>query len=142
MNVTILGGGPAGLYLAILLKKQDPRHRITIVERDGPEDTFGWGIVFSERTVGILRDSDAQSYTAITRASETWDSVDTVHRGERVSVQGNRFSGVARLARPNTPQKRCLGRGVDLRFPPPVARLAAPGGAALRVGARGATSLV
>ncbi|MBI5628062.1 MAG: bifunctional salicylyl-CoA 5-hydroxylase/oxidoreductase, partial [Candidatus Rokubacteria bacterium] len=85
MNVTILGGGPAGLYLAILLKTQDPRHRITISERDGPEDTFGWGIVFSDRTLAFLKDRDEASYTAITRASETWDSVDTVHRGERVS---------------------------------------------------------
>src|SRR3990167_4236138 len=140
MNVTILGGGPAGLYLAILLKKQDPRHRITIVERDGPEDTFGWGIVFSERTVGILRDSDAQSYTAITRASETWDHVDTVHRGERVSGRGNGFSGIARLAFLNILQQRCLGLVVDLRFRAPIASLTDLGDSDLLVGADGASS--
>ena len=121
MNVTILGGGPAGLYLAILLKKQDPGHRITVFERDGPEDTFGWGIVFSERTLGVLRDSDAQSHDAIARASETWDRVDTVHRGQRVSVRGNGFSGIGRLAFLNILQRRCLGLGVDLRFRAPVA---------------------
>ena len=142
MNVTILGGGPAGLYLAILLKKQDPRHRITIVERDGPEDTFGWGIVFSDRTLAFLKDRDEESYTAITRASETWDSVDTVHRGERVSVRGNGFSGIARLAFLNILQQRCLGLGVDLRFRTPIAGLADLGDADLLVGADGANSLV
>ncbi|OGK77299.1 MAG: hypothetical protein A2X52_07600 [Candidatus Rokubacteria bacterium GWC2_70_16] len=142
MNVTILGGGPAGLYLAILLKKQDPGHRITVFERDGPEDTFGWGIVFSERTLGVLRDSDAQSHDAIARASETWDRVDTVHRGQRVSVRGNGFSGIGRLAFLNILQRRCLGLGVDLRFRAPVAGPSDLPDGDLIVGADGAGSLV
>src|SRR5215510_11168585 len=116
MVIHVVGGGPAGLYFAILLKKLDPAHAITIFERDGPDDTFGWGIVFSDRTYGYLRDHDEPTYTAITQASQTWDPVDVVHRGTRIAVHGNRFSGIARLTFLNVLQRRCVELGVDLRF--------------------------
>ena len=59
MNIVCIGGGPAGLYFALLMKKQDPRHDITVVERNRPYDTFGWGVVFSDQTLGNLQAADA-----------------------------------------------------------------------------------
>jgi anthraniloyl-CoA monooxygenase len=142
MRVHIVGGGPAALYFAILLKKQDPRHAVTIFERDGPDDTFGWGIVFSDRTYGFLRDHDEPTYTAITEASQTWDPVDVVHRGQKISVRGNKFSGIARLAFLNILQRRCVDLGVDLRFHANVGSVAEVEACDLLVGADGANSLV
>ena len=66
MKVRIIGAGPAGLYLAILLKKADPRHDVTVIERNAPDATFGWGVVFSEETLGALRDADPESHVQIT----------------------------------------------------------------------------
>ena len=80
------------------MKQRDPAHDVTVIERDGPDDTFGWGIVFSDQTFAYLRESDAPSFEAITAACETWDNVDIVHRGERITIRGNRFSGIARIA--------------------------------------------
>jgi anthraniloyl-CoA monooxygenase len=116
VKINVLGGGPAGLYFGILLKQRDPSHRITVVERDGPHDTFGWGIVFSDRALAFLKDTDEETYTRITEASETWDNVDVVHRGQKLSVRGNGFSGIARLAFLNILHRRCQELGVDLRF--------------------------
>jgi anthraniloyl-CoA monooxygenase len=116
MRINILGGGPAGLYFAILLKKRDPSHRITLVERDGPDDTFGWGIVFSDRTLAFLKDHDEDTHASITEACQTWDNVDVIHRGERLSVHGNGFSGIARLRFLQILHRRCLELGVNIRF--------------------------
>ena len=142
MKVHVLGGGPAGLYLAILLKRADPRHAITVVERDGPDDTFGWGIVFSDRTLAFLKDQDAPSYEAICASSETWDNVDTVLQGETVSVRGNGFSGIARLAFLRILRQRAAELGVDLRFHEPVTNVTPWLDCDLLVGADGASSLV
>lgn len=145
MKIHIVGGGPAGLYFAILMKKLDPAHAITIFERDGPDDTFGWGIVFSDRTYGFLKDHDEPTYAEITAASETWDNVDVVHRGQTISVRGNKFSGVARLAFLNILHRRCQALGVDLRFHANVASVTLGDPIAecdVLVGADGANSLV
>jgi anthraniloyl-CoA monooxygenase len=145
VKIHVVGGGPAGLYFAILMKKQDPAHQITIFERDGPSDTFGWGIVFSGRTYAFLKDHDLPTYQEIVDASETWDNVDVVHRGETVSARGNAFSGVARLAFLQILHRRCQALGVDLRFHANVPAVG-PGDQAqdadLLVGADGANSLV
>src|SRR5512141_1077712 len=93
MRINIIGGGPAALYFAILMKKQDAANAITVVERDGPNDTFGWCIVFAGRTMSMLQERDRESHSAIMAASQTWDSADTVHRGQYISVRGNTFSG-------------------------------------------------
>ena len=142
MRITILGGGPAGLYFALLMKRQDPGHEVTVIERDGPDDTFGWGIVFSDQTFEYLRDSDAPSFERITAACEKWDNVDIVHRGACVTVRGNRFSGIARITFLRVLQDRCRDLGVDLRFHHPVASLAELPPCDLLVGADGANSLV
>jgi anthraniloyl-CoA monooxygenase len=145
MKIHIVGGGAAGLYFAILMKKQDPGHAITLFERDGPDDTFGWGIVFSGRTYAFLADHDRPSYAEIVAASQTWDNVDVVHRGQTVSVRGNAFSGVARLAFLQILQRRCRALGVDLRFHANVSSVT-PGDPVwqcdLLIGADGANSLV
>src|SRR6185436_15305448 len=97
LRITVVGCGPAGLYFAILMKRLNPAHQITILERDRPNDTFGWGIVFSDQTFSYLNDSDPESHAEIMKAGEVWDNVDVVHRGQRVTIRGNRFSGIARL---------------------------------------------
>jgi anthraniloyl-CoA monooxygenase len=142
VRITILGGGPAGLYFAILMKTQDPAHAITILERDGPDDTFGWGIVFSERTYSFLREADGVTYREITAASETWDNVDTVHRGETISVHGNGFSGIARLAFLQILHRRCRELGIEIRFRTAVSDLADLPDHDLLLAADGANSLV
>ena len=142
MRINILGAGPAGLYFAILLKKRDPSHRIAIVERDGPNDTFGWGIVFSDRTLAFLQDNDEDTYARITRASQTWDNVDVVHRGEKLSVHGNGFSGIARLTFLNILHQRGLDLGVDIRFHTAVTDPAQLQDCDLLLGADGANSLL
>jgi anthraniloyl-CoA monooxygenase len=143
MRTKIIGGGPAGLYLAILLKKQDPEHQITVIERDGPDDTFGWGIVFSDQTFSYLADSDADSFSAITRACQTWDNVDIVHRDQRVTIHGNKFSGIGRLSFLKILQKRCLELGVELLFNTNVTDVRSiRTGCDLLVGADGANSQV
>jgi anthraniloyl-CoA monooxygenase len=142
VKVNILGGGPAGLYFAIALAKRERGHRITVLERDGPGDTFGWGIVFSDRTLAFLKDTDPETHAEIAAASQTWDNVDVVHRGQTLSVHGNGFSGIARLAILNILQRRCLDLGVDIRFHTPVADPAPLLDADLLLGADGANSLV
>src|SRR5262245_8866532 len=107
MRITIVGGGPAGLYFALLMKRLDARHEVTLFERDGPDDTFGWGIVFSDQTFEYLRDSDPPSHDAIVGAAAQWDNVDIVHRGQRMTVRGNRFSGIARIRFLKILQQRC-----------------------------------
>jgi len=145
MKINIVGAGPAGLYFAILMKKIDPAHDITIVERDGPNDTFGWGIVFSDKTFAFLKDSDEASYLDITAAAERWDNVDVVHRDHKISVRGNEFLGIARLTFLNILHKHCRNLGVDLRFHTNVTtpdRIAELADCDLLVGGDGANSLV
>jgi len=144
MLIHVIGGGPAGLYFAILMKKRDPSHRIVVFERDGPDDTFGWGIVFSDQTLSFLGENDEESCDEIIRRFVTWDNVDVVHREEKISIRGNRFAGIARLAFLNVLQKRCLGLGVEIRFRTNVAEgdLARLDACDLLAGCDGANSLV
>src|SRR6185295_6727338 len=97
MKITIIGGGPAGMYFGILMKAADAGHQITIYERNGPDDTFGWGVVFSGRTLNNLRAADPASHAEITGDFAAWDNVDVAHRDEKITIHGNSFSGIARL---------------------------------------------
>lgn len=116
MRITIIGGGPAGLYFAILMKKADPEHRIVIFERNGPDDTFGWGVVFSGKTLANLRAADEESHAEITKEFEAWDNVDVVHREDKISVRGNSFSGIARLRLLKILQRRAEELGVEIHY--------------------------
>src|SRR6185503_10448342 len=116
MKINIIGGGPAGLYFAILMKKADAAHQITIYERNGPDDTFGWGVVFSGKTLANLRAADAESHAEITREFEAWDNVDVVHRDTKTSIHGNSFSGIQRLRLLKMLQRRAEELGVEIEF--------------------------
>src|SRR5437016_4498140 len=116
MENNIIGGGPAGLYFAILMKQADAAHDITIFERNGPDDTFGWGVVFSGKTLANLRDADAISHAEITREFEAWDNVDVVHGHDKISIHGNSFSGIARIRLLKILQARCEELGISVTF--------------------------
>jgi anthraniloyl-CoA monooxygenase len=116
VRINIIGGGPAGMYFAILMKTANSGHEITVYERNGPDDTFGWGVVFSGKTLRNLREADAESHAEITRAFEAWNNVDIVHRDSKVSIHGNSFSGIARLQLLKILQRRCEQLGVELLF--------------------------
>src|SRR6185436_11816815 len=107
MKIDIIGGGPAGMYFAILMKRADPAHKITVYERNGPDDTFGWGVVFSGKTLRNLHAADERSHSEITRHFEAWENVDVVHGDEKISIHGNSFSGIARLQLLKILQRRC-----------------------------------
>ncbi len=116
MKINIIGGGPAGMYFAILMTNADAAHEITIYERNGPDDTFGWGVVFSGKTLRNLRAADEISHGEITRNFAAWDNVDVVHRDQKVSIHGNSFTGIARLRLLKILQRRCEELGVVIRF--------------------------
>jgi anthraniloyl-CoA monooxygenase len=116
MKIKIIGGGPAGMYFAILMKRADAAHDITVYERNGPDDTFGWGVVFSGKTLANLRAADEESHAEITRDFEAWDNVDVVHRDEKISIHGNSFSGIARLRLLKILQHRCEELGIQIKF--------------------------
>ena len=116
MKIRIIGGGPAGMYFAILMKQADAAHDIAIHERNGPDDTFGWGVVFSGKTLANLRDADAISHAEITREFEPWDNVDVVHGHDKISIHGNSFSGIARIRLLKILQARCEQLGIRIHF--------------------------
>src|SRR6266436_4203087 len=116
MKINIIGGGPAGMYFAILMKSANATHDITVYERNGPDDTFGWGVVFSGKTLANLRVADEPSHAEITRNFAAWDNVDVVHRGEKICIHGNSFTGIARLRLLKILQHRCEQLGVEIRF--------------------------
>lgn len=141
-KINVIGGGPAGLYFAILMKQRDSSREVIVVERDGPDDTFGWGIVFSDQTFSYLEEGDRPSFQQIAGACEIWDNVDVVHKGERVTIRGNKFSGVGRLKFLSVLRERCRELGVDLRFHTNVADVEPFRDCDLMVGADGANSAV
>ena len=143
MKINIIGGGPAGRYFAILMKTADAQHNITIYERNGPHDTFGWGVVFSGKTLNNLRAADEESHADITEDFEAWDNVDVVHRDQKISIHGNSFSGIARIRLLKILQKRCEDLGIQIKFRTEVNDLEAlKGDCELLVGADGVNSVV
>jgi len=139
VNVEIVGAGPAGLYLAILLKKLDRGVDVRVHERNPPDATFGFGVVFSEETLGALRDADPETHLEITDTFARWDRIDIRYQGRELSSRGHSFSAIARRRLLEILQERCRELDVTLEFGVEVEELP---DADLVVGADGANSLV
>ena len=116
MRIAIIGGGPAGLYFAILMKRDRPEAEITVVERNQADDTFGFGVVFSDATLDAFRDADAPSYHAIRQSFAYWDDIAIIAHGHEHRVGGNGFCGCARRTLLNLLQERARSLGVVLEF--------------------------
>jgi anthraniloyl-CoA monooxygenase len=114
MRVSVVGGGPSGLYLAILLRKGG--HDVSVVERNTPDATFGWGVVFSEETLGSLRDADYPTYLEITDSFARWTSIDIHYRGEVLRSSGHTFSAIRRTHLLDILQRRARSLGAELTF--------------------------
>ncbi len=142
MKIACIGGGPAGLYFAILMKKSFPESEIRVVERNRPEDTFGWGVVFSDETLGAFEDADAESYAAITSSFKYWRDIETYYRGTCTVSTGHGFAALARKKLLQILHGRCRELGIELRFEQEVDDLGAFDGYDLVVGADGVNSRV
>lgn len=116
MKIVCIGGGPAGLYFSLLMKKVQRGCDITVLERNRPDDAFGWGVVFSEETLGILGEADAETDKAIRDSFVYWDDIEVHYRGSVVTSTGHGFCGVSRKRLLEILQRRCSDLGVDLRF--------------------------
>jgi|GEM_PF-3198 len=97
MKIACIGGGPFGLYFSILMKKADPSHQITVYERNKLDDTFGWGVVFSDETLGGFEAADAESMAEVRRNFASWSDIDVFFKGEKVRSTGHGFCGLARV---------------------------------------------
>ena len=153
MKILVVGGGPSGLYFAILMKGADPAHEIVVLERNRPDDTFGFGVVFSDATIADVEGADAETYAAITDHFVRWDDIDVHYAGQVTRSTGHGFSGMGRQKLLTVLQARALALGVDVRFetafegldlPPSVAgeTRADPSECDLIVGADGVNSTI
>ncbi|GGX93977.1 NADH:flavin oxidoreductase [Litchfieldella qijiaojingensis] len=120
MRIACLGGGPAGLYFAISMKRRDPSHEIVVVERNRPDDTFGWGVVLSDETLDNLARNDAASAERIREHFAYWDDIVVIHQGVKTVSTGHGFCGIGRRRLLILLQQRARELGVELRFETPI----------------------
>lgn len=116
MKVVIIGGGPTGLYLALLMKQANSAHVITVLERNRPYDTYGWGVVFSDQTLDNFRGADEPTYSEIARTFVHWDDIDIHFKDSILTSGGHGFSGIGRKKLLHILQARASQLGVNLRF--------------------------
>jgi len=142
MNIVAIGGGPAALYFGILMKKADPAHAITIIERNQLDDTFGFGVVFSDATQNNLAAADPETYDAMASQFAHWDNIDVHYRDQVITSSGHGFSGLSRRALLAVLGRRCKELGVCVEVGTEVDDPVAYRGADLLLGADGFNSVV
>ncbi len=142
MKIVIVGGGPAGLYFALLMKKLNPAWPTELVEQNSANNTYGWGVVFSGRALSFLEASDPGSYLDIKNRLETWDKLVIVHKGQPVPIDGSHFSGISRIDLLQILQRHCQRRGVHIQFETRLTDLERFRDCSLIVGADGVNSMV
>ena len=116
MRITCIGGGPAGLYFALLMKQRNPANQVTLIERNAASDTFGWGVVLSDQMLGALRRADPKTASQIFESFNHWDDIEVHFQGRCVRSSGHGFCGIGRGRLLNILQERCRELNVDLRF--------------------------
>lgn len=142
MRVVVLGAGPAGLYLAYLIKRRRPNIDVAVIEQNSADATFGFGVVFSDRALEFLREDDQETYAAIVPHMEAWSDIAVVHRNERVVIDGVGFAAIGRLKLLQLLQARVRSVGIEPAYGRTVRSLGELGNADLIVGADGVNSLV
>ena len=140
MKVAVVGGGPAGLYFSLLLKKAKPDADVTVFERNPAGATYGWGVVFSDRSLTSFREADLKTYTQITDDFIIWDAIDVRYRDQVVRCGGQVFSGIERRTLLKILSDRCVELGVDIEYEHEVTGV--PDGYDLVVAADGVRSLL
>jgi len=140
MRIVCVGGGPGGLYFALLMKKADPRHQITVIERNRSDDTFGFGVVFSDATMAAVAGADSDTYGEIAHHLVHWDDIEVNYRGERIVSSGHGFSGMSRHTLLRVLQEQACGAGVEVRFEREVTSLDVCAAADVVVASDGANS--
>ena len=131
MRVHVVGGGPGGLLAAVLLKKADPSRAVSVFERNRPDDTFGFGVVFSDAALEEVRAADPETHRAMAKAFHHWDDIHVHYRGRRLESTGHGFAGLSRRTLLGILHRRCRDLGVQLRFETEVGEAALPSGQVL-----------
>ena len=142
MKIAVIGGGPAGLYFALLMNKHDPRHEIRVYEQNAADATYGWGVVFSGVALAFLREADEEFYREFTAGHERCNDMEIVHRGIHVPLQGNDFSRTSRIDLLNVLQRACERAGVVLDFGKRIDDVTTLSGVDVIVAADGANSAI